>query len=124
MPKYKRSEAENGTWSLSETAKYLHCDPMTLLTIIHQGLVKTVDVSIGKRVTVISAKQFDNRFVSLAKLAMNNGTSSRRLQSMCVKHNIPLDLFHRGHGKVGQPFANREYRSGSPNPRSKDRKAI
>lgn len=105
----KRAEAENGTWSLREAAKYLHCDQTTLPTLIQQDLVEAVEVSTGKRVTEKSVKEFDARFVSLAKLAKSNETSSRCLQFKCMNQNIPLELFHRGYGKVDQPFVRREY---------------
>ncbi len=105
----KRAEAENGTWSLSEAAKYIYCDPMTLPTLIQQGLIEVVEVPTGKRVTEKSVKDFDARFFSLARLAKSNGTSSRSLQALCMSHNIPLEIFQRGYGKVGQPFARREY---------------
>lgn len=105
----KRAEAENGTWSLREAAKYLHCDQTTLPTLIQQDLVEAVEVSTGKRVTEKSVKEFDARFVSLAKLAKSNETSSRCLQFKCMNQNIPLELFRRGYGKVDQPFVRREY---------------
>lgn len=105
----KRAESENSTWSLKEVAKYLHCDPITLPTLIQEGLIEMVEASTGNRVTEKSVKGFDAKFISLAKLAKSNGTSSRRLKTICTNQHIPLEVFNRGYGKVGQPFVEREY---------------
>lgn len=105
----KRAESENSTWSLREAAQYLHCDPITLPTLIQEGLIEMVEASIGNRVTEKSVKGFDAQFISLAKLAKSNGTSSRRLKAICTNQHIPLEVFNRGYGKVGQPFVEREY---------------
>lgn len=105
----KRAESENSTWSLREAAKYLHCDPITLPTLIQEGLIEMVESSAGNRVTEKSVKNFDAKFISLAKLAKSNGTSSCRLKTICTNQHIPLEVFNRGYGKVGQPFVEREY---------------
>lgn len=106
----KRAEAENGTWSLREAAQYLHCDPLVLPALIQQGLIEAVEFSTGKRVIEKSLKDFDTKFVSLARLAKSEETSSRSLQTLCTNQNIPLEMFNRGYGKAGQPFVKREHR--------------
>lgn len=105
----KRARAENDTWSLSEAAKYLHCDPVVLPTLIREGLLEIVNVPSGRRVTEQSVKNFEAKFVSVAKLAKQIGTSSRLLQRKIAKKNIPIKTFERGYGKADQPFVSREY---------------
>lgn len=105
----KRAESENGTWSLSETAKYLHCDPSVLPMIAKKGLLEVAEVSTGKRVTEKSIKDFDAKFVSVAKLAKKTGTSSRRLKEKIINRGIPITTFERGYDKVDQPFVSREW---------------
>lgn len=107
----KRAASEDHTWSLSETAKYLGCDPAVLPTIIDEGLLESVEVKAGTRVSEKSIKDFEVKFVSAARLAKEIGTSSRRLQEELYKQDIPLRTFRRvyGVGNADQPFVSREY---------------
>jgi hypothetical protein len=105
----KRAEAENGTWSLSEAAKYLCSDPGVIRTIIDEGLLGSVKAPNGMRVTEKSVKDFDAKFVSVAKLTKIIGTSSTRLQKEIAKQNIPLKKFRRRYCYIDQPFVSREY---------------
>jgi hypothetical protein len=105
----KRAGITRNTWSLSEAAKFIYCDPLVLPTVISEGLLDAVEVSTGMRVTEKSVRNFDTKFVSVAKLAKRLGTSSRRLQKTISKNNIPLIAFRRGYGKVDQPFVSLEH---------------
>jgi DNA-binding transcriptional MerR regulator len=104
----KRAEAEEDSWSLSDTAQFLSCDPVIVPTLIREGFLQVSNCSTGRRVTIQSVKHFDDLYISVARLAKDAGTSSRKLQSKLEVAGVPLRLFERGYGKVGQPFIERK----------------
>lgn len=99
-----RAEADSNTWSISEAAKFLHCDSSVLPTLIEEKLIDAVDLADRIRVTEESVRAFDSLYVALARLAKESGTSSRKLQSSLAAQNIPMKMVRRGYGKAEQPF--------------------
>ncbi|MFA6063610.1 MAG: TniQ family protein [Gallionella sp.] len=96
--------ARDNTWSLSETAKYIHCDPILINSLIEDGYLDAVDVTTGRRITEESLMNFEAQYISLAKISKATKSSSTKLLSICEEKCIPLKIFERGYGKSKQSF--------------------
>lgn len=104
----RRSEAEGDTWSLTDAARFLHCDTSAISALIEEGLLC---LSTERRVTVASVTAFDTTYVSLARIAKDAGTSSRKLQSTLTNLDVNLKMVNRSPSKAQQPFMLRTERN-------------
>jgi hypothetical protein len=102
-----RAAAEGNSLSFSEAAVRLGVDPLTVPSMIKEGLLAAVPGPARTRVTIESIDAFDKSHIALAVIARKVRTLSRRLSYLCERHDIPLLTIFRVTG-IPQPFIARQ----------------
>lgn len=99
-----RSQAYGDTITPTEVHKMLHCDPMVVPDMVSTGHLDGCWYEAGLRVTRASVVRFGSKFRSLASLANEQRTSSRRLERRSAALNVSLLEFQRPNRICPQPF--------------------
>jgi hypothetical protein len=90
--------------SPADVEKHLHCDASTVPGLVQMGLIAGRKTPTGLRITRESVDAFKEDYVSLASVAYNSGTSSRRLMRDCEGKGIELFLVPAMRRRGPQPF--------------------
>ena len=104
-----RAKVEGATRSIAEAAGRLHCDTPVVHALVQHGLLESTASGPRTRITERSIEAFNATGVSLARLAKDAGTSTRRLLFQCKRRGIPVEFYPRGPGSPPQPFIKRDY---------------
>jgi hypothetical protein len=99
-----RSQAYGDTITPTEVRKLLHCDPLVVPDMVSTGHLDGCWYEAGLRVTRASVVCFGSKFRSLASVANEQRTSSRRLERRSAALNLSLLEFQRPYGIGPQPF--------------------
>jgi len=100
-----RSRAAGDTMPSYIVKKHLLCDASTVPGLLKMGLLDGHKSPTGLRITNGSVEAFKSRYISLASIAGNIGTTSTRgLMHHCEKNGIKLLLVPRAGRRVQQPF--------------------
>lgn len=81
-----------------DAAKIIGCCPLAISGLISQGFLTSVQLRKSLRVSSESLEQFAERYVPLATLAKEIGTSSPRLHRLCQQGKIPILYIVKRHG--------------------------
>lgn len=98
-----------GSATVVAAAKQLHCDPLVVKNLYHDGLLSGDQKPNGLFIRQDSLDAFGKRYVSCASIAAEQKTSSRKIVSFCNEQRISLHLFQREAGKNPQPFVDRKF---------------
>lgn len=109
-----RAEAFGGALTPAEAARRLQCDRLVIPELARTGHLEGRSVRAGLRVTAQSVEQFHAAYRSVAGLAAEVNTSSKKLVAELVRAGIPLLEVPRGHAKTPQPFVRRGDLNGWP----------
>lgn len=99
-----RSQAYGDTITPTEVRKLLHCDPMVVPDMVSTGHLDGCWYEAGLRVTRASVVRFGSEFRSLASLAKEQQTTTRRLKRRSAALKVSLLEFQRPNGIGPQPF--------------------
>jgi len=99
-----RARANGNARTPSEVAAELYCDREAVPGLFERGLLKGKQIPVGLRITEQSLAAFKQRYVSLASIATELGSSSRALMRYCAANKISvLNVQSTRVGKT-QPF--------------------
>jgi hypothetical protein len=100
-----RSQAAGDTMPSYFVARHLICDASTIPGLVQMGLLEGQRAPTGLRITDRSVEAFRAKYVSLASISKNIGTtSSRGLMCLCEKNGIELLSVPRNGRRGQQPF--------------------
>jgi len=99
-----RARANGNARTPSEVAAELHCDREAVPGLFERGLLKGKQIPVGLRITEQSITAFKQRYVSLAAIASELGSSSKALMRYCAANKI--SVLHEKSTRIGktQPF--------------------
>jgi hypothetical protein len=99
-----RIRAAGDTLTLADVAKTLGCDSRTVPGLVRLDLLQGTAAPSGLRITAESVQAFQEKYVSLARIAKEEGSTSRALMERCYDNGIDV-LFVPTMRKGGpQPF--------------------
>lgn len=98
-----RARVEGNTLSIMEVARKLDCDSLAIPALIQLGYLSAVPGPSRTRITLVSVDSFATCYVSLATVAKQARTLSRRLIALCSGLQIQLLNAVRSTGSI-QPF--------------------
>lgn len=99
-----RIRAAGNTVTLANVARALGCDSRTVPGLVRLALLQGTATPGGLRVTAESVHAFMERYVSLASIAKEDGTSSRALMQRCRDKDIRLLFVPTTRRGGPQPF--------------------
>jgi hypothetical protein len=99
-----RIRAAGNTVTLADAARTLVCDSRTVQGLVQLALLQGTATPGGLRVTAESVHAFMERYVSLARIAKEKGTSSRALMQRCYDKGIRLLFVPTTRRGGPQPF--------------------
>jgi hypothetical protein len=105
----KRVEVEGNTYSLPEAAKATGLDPRVMTDAIRQKLLRVVPRCGRMRVPESAIEHFNAKYVALSKIAIQRGTSAKRLYQMCREDGIPVVTVSRDKRAPAQPILGRSH---------------
>ena len=99
-----RARANGNMRTPDEVAAELHCERDVVPGLLERGLLRGKQIPVGLRITEQSMAAFKQRYVSLASIAADLGSSSRALMRYCAANKISvLNVQSTRIGKT-QPF--------------------
>lgn len=107
MVVHKRAYSGAARLPVSTAAAATGLDWVAVDDAVKKGLLSAVDVGGRMFVDAVSVAAFNERFVSLAKLAKRLGTAGRTLKKWCDDHGVALLEVSRGPGAPAQPLLNK-----------------
>lgn len=102
-----RAAAYDEALTPREASARLHCDSLVIPELARMGRLEGRTVAAGLRVSVASVQRFSKEYRSVAELAKECNTSSRKLTNDFRRSGIPLLEIERGYGRGPQPFVPR-----------------
>jgi hypothetical protein len=99
-----RIRAAEDTLTLADVAKTLGCDSRTVPGLVRLDLLQGTATPGGLRVTAESVQAFQEKYVSFARIAKEEGTTSRALMERCHDNGISMLLVPTTRRGGPQPF--------------------
>lgn len=99
-----RATAFGNALAPKEVSARLECDPMVVPKLVEMELLEGQSAPAGLRITIDSVETFLRQYRSVASLAKERRTSSRKLARELEAQGIALLIVERGSGKAVQPF--------------------
>ena len=93
-----------GSTTVVAAAKQLHCYPLVVENLYHDGLLSRDHKPNCLFLRQDSLDAFGEQYVSCAAIAAEQKTNSSKIVSLCSEQLINLHLFQRAAGKNPQPF--------------------
>ena len=103
----KRVEVEGKTYSLPEAAKATGLDLRVMTDAMRKELLTVVPCGGRIRVPESAIERFSAEYVTLSEIAIQRGTSAKRLNQMCREDGIPVVTVSRGNRAPPQPILRR-----------------
>jgi TniQ len=110
--KNNRARQNGNARTPSEVAEELRCDRACVCGLVESRLLDGRNTSRGLRISEQSIARFKNRYVSLASIAREIGSSGRALMRHCAAKHIPMIVVKYRYSKNKYAFVRLEDRNG------------